>query len=280
MTTNYTIDFANGESCVLEFDPSNHEYRLSDSGEVIPSATQILGIIAKPGLIYWAALEGSKYFKKSVAEVNVFKEESVYNPVYTFGDKSIDDVAKGISNAHSKAANDAAGIGSTVHNFIEKCVKFNVDENEAPFAGKWPTMPENEQAQKSISAFFDWHKSNNVKWISSEEKVMHPQLKYAGTVDAIAEVNDEFCVIDFKTSSKVYPEHHMQCAAYAKAVELIYDRVVDCTYVLRFDKKTGKHHVHRSDRIGEDFVAFRAAMVLDQRLKGSARGKRKRKNND
>jgi len=275
LTTSHTIDFANGESCTLEFDDSNHEYRLSDSGEVIPSATQVLGIIAKPGLVYWAALEGAKHFKASVAEVNVFKEESAYNPVYTFGDRSVEDVAKGISSAHSKVANDAAGIGSVVHNYIERCIKFKLNGKI-----KAPSMPSDEQAQKSINAFLDWHKSNNVNWISSEEKVMHPQLKYAGTVDAVAEVNDEFCVIDFKTSSKVYPEHHMQCAAYAKAVELIYDRVVDCTYVLRFDKKTGKHHVHRSERIGEDFMAFRAAMVLDQRLKGSARGKRNRKNND
>ena len=61
------------------------------------------------------------------------------------------------------------------------------------------------------------------------------------------EVNDEFCVIDFKASSKPYPEHHIQCAAYAKAIELLYDREVECTYILRLDKKTCKWQLTRSD---------------------------------
>ena len=65
----HTIDFANGESFNLEFDSDAHQYRLAESGEVVPSATQILSIIAKPALIYWAAYEGSKYFKKQVVEL-------------------------------------------------------------------------------------------------------------------------------------------------------------------------------------------------------------------
>jgi hypothetical protein len=268
----HTIDFANGESFNLEFDSDAHQYRLVESGEVVPSATQILSIIAKPALIYWAAYEGGKYFKKQVVEL---VNNEVSTPTYSLGGLTVDEVVKGITSAHSKVSGDAVDIGTTVHNYIERCIKFKLKEQDNPDG--FPDEPENKQAQNSIAAFRKWYSTNNVKFLSSEEKVYHPELKYAGTVDAVAEVNDEFCVIDFKTSSKVYPEHHIQCAAYAKAVELIYDREVECTYVLRFDKKTGKCQVSRSEQMGEDFVAFRAAMALTRRLKGGNRGKGKRK---
>jgi len=268
----HTVFFANGETQGIDFFPEEHIYRLSGSEEVIPSATQILGVIAKPALVYWSALEASKYFKKQIVEVTAPMEM----PLYSLSGLSVDEVAKGMVESHRTISSDAADIGTSVHKYIEGCIKFKLGGENALTYDSLPDEPDNKQAQNSISAFRKWYADNDVKFISAEEKIYHPELKYAGTVDAVAEVNDEFCVIDFKTSSKTYPEHHIQCAAYAKAIELIYDREVECTYILRLDKKTGKCQVSRSDQIGEDFVAFRAAIALQRRLKGGLhRGKRK-----
>ena len=75
----HTVFFANGETQGIDFFPEGHIYRLSGSEEVIPSATQILGVIAKPALVYWSALEASKYFKKQVVEVTAPTEMPLYS---------------------------------------------------------------------------------------------------------------------------------------------------------------------------------------------------------
>ena len=85
--------------------------------------------------------------------------------------------------------------------------------------GPRPEDVEGEEANNAVSAFRDWVRLNDVEWHTVEQKLYHRGHKYAGTVDATATVNDEYCVIDFKTSKAVYAPYHLQCAAYAKAIE-------------------------------------------------------------
>ena len=78
----------------------------------------------------------------------------------------------------------------------------------------------------------------------------------------MAEINDEFCVIDWKTGSGIYEEMYLQCAAYAKTIEDIYGRDVDAFYILRLDKKTGKHEAVRSSDIDKYYNAFKHSVGL------------------
>lgn len=60
-----------------------------------------------------------------------------------------------------------------------------------------------------------------------ESAVWHPIGKYAGTVDLVAEVEGELCVVDWKTSARHKESHWctnygLQCAAYAGAVNRMY----------------------------------------------------------
>jgi ATP-dependent exoDNAse (exonuclease V) beta subunit len=128
-------------------------------------------------------------------------------------------------------------------------------------------MPRQEEAVNAIHAFQDWVGENVIEWKSSEEKLYHRKYKYAGTVDARAIINGEYCVIDWKTSKRVYPEYHLQVAAYAKAVEDIHGIPVDATYILRCDKATGRFEAVRSEAIEENFQAFLSAMNLHKRIK-------------
>ena len=86
-------------------------------------------------------------------------------------------------------------------------------------------------------------------------------------MDARAIIHGEYCVIDWKTSKAVYPEYHLQVAAYAKAVEDIYGKPVDATYILRCDKATGMFEAVRSTDTDKDFEAFLSALSLYRRLK-------------
>ena len=133
--------------------------------------------------------------------------------------------------------------------------------------GEIPTLPKQDEALNAIDAFRAWVSENNVEWLSSEEKLYHRKHGYAGTVDARANINGEYCIIDWKTSKAVYPEYHLQVAAYARAAEDVHGKDVDATYILRCDKATGRFEAVRSTEIEENFQAFLAALALYRRMK-------------
>ena len=57
-----------------------------------------------------------------------------------------------------------------------------------------------------------------IEWLGSEKKVYSKLWNYAGTIDALARINGELYVIDFKTSAKIYKEYYLQVYGYAQAV--------------------------------------------------------------
>tara|TARA_R110002020_G_scaffold174059_8_gene365098 strand:+ start:566 stop:1306 length:741 start_codon:yes stop_codon:yes gene_type:complete len=212
----------------LVFDKFKHRYRIKD--EFVPSVTRIIdSIIPKPHLIPWAAKMGADWWLENSSD-DIEMQEILYD---------------GIKNAHKIKSQTALKTGSMVHDYIEKVIKWSLNG-----ASSEPIKPEHDAALNSINAFGEWVKSNEVKWISSEEKIYSRTHNYAGTVDAIAEINDEFCVIDFKTSAQIYKEYYLQIAAYKHAIEEVYGRDVECCWILRFDKESGKF---QAKEIREDY---------------------------
>lgn len=246
MDTDHKIEYHDGNEVILNFNPKKHYYTVD--GKYAPSVTTILDSIAKPALIPWAAGEGAKYFQANVKP-------------FTAGEISVDAMAKGIRGAYKKRSGAALVIGQQVHEWAEGAILWKLGRGEAP------PMPESEEAKSSIGAFREWVKTNDIEWVSSEEKVFHPHRWYAGTVDAVARVNGDFSVIDFKTSAAIYSPYHLQCAAYAKCVELIYGEEVEKAYILRFDKKTGDFEAQASSEIEENFRAFLGFLEGYRRLK-------------
>ena len=234
----------------LVFDRFKHRYRIKD--EFVPSVTRIIdSIIPKPQLMPWAAKMGAEWWKDH------------------YGEDA--DMYEGIKNAYKVKSQAALKTGSVVHKYIERVVKWSLNGKSSA-----PSKPEDEAALNSIKAFGEWVMANDVTWISSEEKIYSRTLNYAGTVDAIAEINDEFCVIDFKTSAQIYKEYYLQIAAYKHAVEEIYGRDVECCWILRFDKETGKF---QAKEIREDyFPVFEAGLEFQKAY--STMRKRKWKNKD
>ena len=162
----------------------------------------------------------------------------------------IEDMAKGIRGAYRTSSGSALNIGMEVHKWCEEAILWKLGKGEAPQS---LTRTESKNA---INAFREWVKANDVEWLTVEEKVYHRGHKFAGTVDATAIINDEYCVIDFKTSGAIYSAYHLQCAAYAKAIEDMRGKEVEKAYVLRFDKKTGEFEAGSSVEIMDNFIAF------------------------
>ena len=238
------------------FDSKLHSYKVGD--EIIPSATRVLAVISKPDLVPWGLKVGANWLEK-----NLFHDadaSSKNTKVYK-SRMALEPLLKGMKSAYRGTSKNALNIGTITHEWVEGAVNWKLGEGEIP------QMPQQDEAVNAIHAFKDWVGQNVVEWKSSEEKLFHRKHKYAGTVDARAIINGEYCVIDWKTSKAVYPEYHLQVAAYAKAVEDIHGIPVDATYILRCDKATGRFEAVRSTEIEENFRAYLGALTLYRRLK-------------
>ena len=247
----YSLEYFDGESIELEFSEGKHTYLVG--GKYVPSVTTILGVINKPALMPWAAAEGARWFKDNVLLTDDGLEFS--------GNMSIDGVYNGIRSAFRKKSEAARGIGTIVHSWCEAAINFKMGN------GDEPELPADENAVRAIEGFNKWVDDNAIEWISSEEKLYHREHNYAGTVDAVANINGEFCVVDFKTSTGIWDEYFLQCAAYAEAVRHVHGEAVEGAWILRFDKKTGEFEAAKSKDIAADFKAFLGAQELHYRLK-------------
>ena len=236
------LEYHDGQDVELDFNEKKHYYTVE--GEYAPSVTTILDSIAKPALVPWAANEGAKFFISHVHE-----------------GMKVEDMAKGIRGAYRTSSGAALNIGMEVHKWCEEAILWKLGKGEAPQS---LTRTESKNA---INAFREWTKVNDVEWLTVEEKVYHRGHKFAGTVDATAIINDEYCVIDFKTSGAIYSAYYLQCAAYAKAIEDMRGKEVEKAYVLRFDKKTGEFEAGSSVEILENFVAFLGFLEGSSRLR-------------
>jgi hypothetical protein len=52
-----------------------------------------------------------------------------------------------------------------------------------------------------------------------EQRLMHPNERYAGTIDILAKVDGKVGVLDIKTSSGIWREYNLQTAAYLYAIQ-------------------------------------------------------------
>jgi len=247
------IDFHDGKSVELEFNEAKHQY--SHEGEFVPAVTSVLSttIAKQQFLMPWAVKMGSQWFEDMVRPAT---QQSVKEHHYTFKDNmTAEEIAAGIKKAYRQKSAGAIDLGRRVHEWCEQAILWKLGKAEVP------SMPEEEPAVNAINAFRDWVKSNEVEWLAAEQRVYSRKHNYAGTVDAVAHVNGEFSVIDFKTSTRIYEEYYLQVAAYSKCVEDIYGDPVDKAYILRFDKESGKFDAEMSSNIEVDFITFCGLLV-------------------
>ena len=176
----------NGE-VELTFDKDKHIYRVGE--KIIYGVTSATGVLDKPALMYWAVNQALGFLDKALKPGLVIDE--LNKPKLLAEAKQI----------HRRKKEEAGDIGTAVHNYLETYIKAKINWE------KTPDMPVNEQVKKGIVAFIKWARENKVQFISSERKVYSRKFEYAGTLDMEAIVNGKLAVVDFKTSSGIYPEY-------------------------------------------------------------------------
>ncbi len=241
------IKYKDGREFQLGFDPDVHSYKVD--GEKVPSVTKVIDACFPKHLTDWAVAEGADFFKASLEPYRLAPTED--SGTFMLPARVVTHIYKGIQTAYKAIGKDAAQIGTIVHDWIESAIKYKMN------GGAAPKTPKGDEVGNCIKAYKDWSRERKPVWLQTEQKIYYHDPGgvncYAGTVDAVAEVDGKLCVIDFKTSKKIYKPYHLQVAAYAQAIAMQDQIDMPMGMILRLDKETGtfqeklfdpKPHIH------------------------------------
>lgn len=237
--------------------------RYTINGVDYVSVTEVIGLLDKSkALMPWAVNSAIAYIKQHINDKVQYMEN---DHLYKLLEKA--------RTEYRNISQEALDIGSEVHKFIESYIK------KSPLA----SYEYDKRLKKPIQAFLQWEKDNIKEWCESELTVYDDVLCYAGTLDAIAILNDgKKYVIDFKSSKGFYDGYDLQIAAYMSAYnEMNIGKtdfeIIDNAMVLRLDKLTGiPESKDYSKNIHNKFQAFKHLldyyyMVKSRRLANNPR---------
>jgi len=189
--------------------PSGRFYEVD--GELYPSVTHILTAINKPALVPWAA--------KMEREACTAAAAALYDDLNASGQKFPASwyltelhARLGKEKAHQKALAKAGDVGTQAHKLIEWTMRTALGAE----AGPKPVV--SDAALWAFMAFEDWAKSVALKPVLVERTVYSKVHGYAGTMDVLARIHGVLRTVDFKTGKAIYPEAHLQSAAYRVAM--------------------------------------------------------------
>ena len=177
-----------------------HLYKRKSDGKYLAGVTSILDVIInKPFLMAWSTKENYLYLK----------EHWDINKQYTEEEK--EQLLLEAKVAYKNKSEQAKEKGTDGHKWLENYVKAKIRKTDLPSIPK--------DIERPIKAFLEWEKENSPKWIASEARVFSPSHEYAGTLDALAEINGKLVLIDFKFANQISLEYYLQTAAYQNALE-------------------------------------------------------------
>lgn len=96
-----------------------------------------------------------------------------------------------------------AALGTAVHRAVELHEQGDLDEESL-----------HPMVAARFAAYLLWKAESGAAIKATEQKVWHPTLRYAGTLDLIAEINGAEWLIDIKNSAEFSPVWALQTAGY------------------------------------------------------------------
>lgn len=110
-------------------------------------------------------------------------------------------------------------------------------------------------AENCVLSYFEWEKNLNLSPILIEKELIS-KLGYGGTIDLYAKINNEYCLIDFKTSSGIYEEMHYQLAAYKNLLEEN-NFPINKSIILNIGKEKNSNYLIKTfDNLENEFKIF------------------------
>jgi hypothetical protein len=231
------------------------------------SVTTVLGIIDKSqALVPWGANCAVKHIRGALSTQI---EDGYPVPLEMF-----ENALQEARNAHRNIKEDAADVGSQVHNLIEDWCKSKGHISPKPEAF-------DPRVINGFNLFLQWAQEVELEPLENEIQVYSARHEFAGTLDLIArgKFNKRWrkkrtYLIDFKTSNGFYETFPLQVAAYSQGyVEGGGRHTIDGIGVLRLGKEDGKPEF--KDYTEHQILAFEqflAAKNLYMLMRGRPRG--------
>ena len=234
------------------FDEARHKHYIN--GKEVTGTTSIVGVIDKPALIPWALNQAFDKFKK-----------------FKFDPQKIDEAKK----APNEKKMEAAHFGTIVHALCEHFNKTGdlvsatdpILPQEILELTKEFTPKELEKGEKLVKQFTEWFQKNNAKVLYVEQNVFSETHFIGGIFDLVIEMGGKTYLLDFKTSSGVYPSQFIQMGGYDLQLEEMMERgyiedfAVDGYIVIHLPRK-GKMTPHIKEDTGLYKRAFRACLYI------------------
>mgnify|MGYP001603574069 CR=1 FL=1 len=138
---------------------------------------------------------------------------------------------------YRKVRDKAASIGTIAHYLIECHLM-----NEKPDLSDY-TPNDINKAETAFLAYLDFEKKYHLQIIQSEFPLVSEFYGFGGTIDCYCKLDGKPALLDFKTSSGLYPEMRCQVAAYQNLL-IENGHTVEEVHLLRIDKETGEFNHH------------------------------------
>ncbi len=145
--------------------------------------------------------------------------------------KQIEWVVKKAKRAFMRKSQEAANIGSIVHDYanaFERQVQFDMKVIE--------THVDRKKIEKCLKKFVAWKAKNKDEMVALETIVASPTYWFAGKFDRLTRRNGLVILSDFKTSSFIYIDQFVQLAGYAIAIKEWLGIDVNGIEIVRFGK--------------------------------------------
>lgn len=232
------------------FDEKGHKYTLD--GKPLSGVTTVLGVIAKPALIQWAADMACKWVEDKINESPT---------IFDYSGSEILSMLPEARLAHRKKKEKAGQQGTDTHALVEKYVKLMINDQD----GK--AMEMNGYDSPAIESFVKWAVENKVKFIESEKRMYSREWWLAGTCDLVFEQDGKRYVGDIKTMKKIWDRvPFLQMAAYMKMLKETDPVEYHGTCIINIPKETNQVETAYSYDFEGDIKAFEAALTLYRAL--------------
>ncbi|MFF6928349.1 hypothetical protein [Streptomyces californicus] len=171
-----------------------------DDGRIkVPGVTSIVGMLPKDFLTFWAAKQSAE------AAVNN------WDIVSKLCERDPAGAVDYLKNAHRRTSKAASDLGSTAHDYFERLAR----------GDSVPLRQVHADVKPHVTYFKQFLDEIQPEFLHLEETVWSDEHAYAGSFDAIARVDGEVVVLDWKTSKEVYDSVALQLSAYRYANRII-----------------------------------------------------------
>jgi len=211
------------------------------AGERVPGVTTIIGRFKESGgLLYWAFDQGKAAERGEI--------ENLYDK-----------------------RDQAADSGTMAHSMVEA----HIDGVDFLVPPDTPIAVEAE-ARAAFDAYLSWERMTKLEIVEQEMPLVSEQYQFGGCPDAIGMIDNELCLVDWKTSNSIYTDYLVQLAAYQHLYEENFPdkKLTGGFHLCRFAKQHGDfahHYFPNLDEGWEQFLLFRKAYDLDKQLKRRAK---------